>query len=68
MHECSDGAVCYSYQLWITHQLERMGEWVTNIAEKVVFLASAKLVNFVKTQLSIDLRIKKKAKFYSQTL
>jgi len=41
-----DDAIAYTYQLWIIHQLERIGDRVTNIAESVVFLATGKVVNF----------------------
>ncbi|MFK5895214.1 MAG: phosphate signaling complex protein PhoU [Pseudomonadota bacterium] len=39
-------AICCTYQLWIIHQLERIGDRVTNIAESVVFQATGKVVNF----------------------
>lgn len=41
-----DQAISCTYQLWIIHQLERIGDRVTNIAESVVFLATGKVVNF----------------------
>ncbi|MCW8931716.1 MAG: phosphate signaling complex protein PhoU [Gammaproteobacteria bacterium] len=44
--ETPDEAICCTYQLWIIHQLERMGDRVTNIAESVVFIATGKVVNF----------------------
>ena len=40
-----ENSVCYTYQLWIIRQLERMGDRVTNIAESVIFLATGRLVN-----------------------
>lgn len=39
-------AISYTYQLWIIHQLERIGDRVTNIAESIVFLSDGKVVNF----------------------
>ncbi len=39
-------SINYTYQLWIIHQLERVGDRVTNIAESVVFLSTGKVVNF----------------------
>ena len=39
-------AIESTYQLWVIHQLERMGDRVTNIAESVVFLATGKVVNY----------------------
>ena len=39
-------AIGCTYQLWIIHQLERIGDRVTNIAESVVFVATGKVVNF----------------------
>ena len=39
-------AIGCTYQLWIIHQLERIGDRVTNIAESVIFLATGKVVNF----------------------
>lgn len=39
-----EGVVNYTYQLWIIHQLERVADRVTNIAESVVFLATGKVV------------------------
>jgi phosphate transport system protein len=44
--EQSEKAVDYTYQLWIIHQLERIGDRVTNIAESIVFLSTGKVVNF----------------------
>ena len=41
-----DKAICCTYQLWIIHQLERIGDRVTNIAESVVFISTGKVVNF----------------------
>lgn len=46
MQKNPDDAIAYTYQLWIVHQLERVGDRVTNIAESVVFLATGKVVNF----------------------
>ncbi|MFK5986091.1 MAG: phosphate signaling complex protein PhoU [Pseudomonadota bacterium] len=46
MQDYPDNAVCYTYQLWIIHQLERIGDRVTNIAESVVFQSTGKVVNF----------------------
>lgn len=46
MQNNPDEAIAYTYQLWIIHQLERVGDRVTNIAESVVFLATGKIVNF----------------------
>jgi phosphate transport system protein len=46
MQEKPDQSVCCTYQLWIIHQLERIGDRVTNIAESVVFLDTGKVVNF----------------------
>lgn len=46
MQEDPDKAVSCTYQLWIIHQFERIGDRVTNIAESVVFLATGKVVNF----------------------
>jgi phosphate transport system protein len=46
MQEHPEKAVCCTYQLWIIHQLERVGDRVTNIAESVVFQATGKVVNF----------------------
>ena len=46
MQSNPDKAVSCTYQLWIIHQLERIGDRVTNIAESVVFLATGKVVNF----------------------
>ena len=46
MEASPDQAICCTYQLWIIHQLERIGDRVTNIAESVVFLATGKVVNF----------------------
>lgn len=46
MQSNPERAVYYTYQLWIIHQLERIGDKVTNIAESVVFLATGKVVNF----------------------
>ena len=42
----NDEATNYTYQLWIIHQLERIGDRVTNIAESIVFLSTGKVVNF----------------------
>ncbi len=39
-------SISYTYQLWIIHQLERIGDRVTNIAESIVFLAIGKVVNY----------------------
>lgn len=46
MQAYPDQAISCTYQLWIIHQLERIGDRVTNIAESVVFLATGKVVNF----------------------
>lgn len=46
MKSYPDKAISCTYQLWIIHQLERIGDRVTNIAESVVFLATGKVVNF----------------------
>lgn len=46
MQKNPDDAIAYTYQLWIIHQLERIGDRVTNIAESVVFLATGQVVNF----------------------
>lgn len=46
MQSNPERAVYYTYQLWIIHQLECIGDKVTNIAESVVFLAIGKVVNF----------------------
>ncbi|WP_281401032.1 PhoU domain-containing protein [sulfur-oxidizing endosymbiont of Gigantopelta aegis] len=37
MQSNPEDAITYTYQLWIIHQLERMGDRVTNIAECVIF-------------------------------
>ena len=46
MQNGSEQAVSCTYHLWIIHQLERVGDRVTNIAESVVFIATGKVVNF----------------------
>lgn len=46
MQSNPEKAIYCTYQLWIIHQLERVGDRVTNIAESVVFLATGKVVNF----------------------
>ena len=38
-------AITYTYQLWIIHQLERIGDRVSNIAESIIFLSTGKIVN-----------------------
>ncbi len=38
-------AIACTYHLWIIHQLERIGDRVTNIAESIVFLSTGKVVN-----------------------
>ena len=40
-----ENAINYTYQLWIIHHIERVGDRVTNIAESVIFQATGKLVN-----------------------
>lgn len=45
MQNSPELAVSCTYQLWIIHQLERIGDRATNIAENVVFLATGKVVN-----------------------
>ncbi len=46
IEEVPEKAIFCTYQLWIIHQLERMGDRVTNIAESVVFITTGKVVNF----------------------
>lgn len=45
MKENSSRAIFGTYKLSITHYLERIGDRVTNIAEKIVFLSTGKVVN-----------------------
>lgn len=41
----ADNPIACTHHLWIIHQLERMGDRITNIAEKIVFIKTGKLVN-----------------------
>lgn len=42
----SEDSISYTYQLWIVHQLERVADRVTNIAESVIFLSTGEVVNY----------------------
>jgi phosphate transport system protein len=40
--EHPDDFMISAYTLWITHSLERIGDRATNIAERVVYIATSK--------------------------
>lgn len=44
MNDAGGQNTAYTYLLWISHNLERIGDRVTNIAERVVFTDSGRLV------------------------
>ncbi|WP_455209496.1 phosphate signaling complex protein PhoU [Kaarinaea lacus] len=45
MREIADETTSCSQILWVVHNLERIGDRVTNIAERVVFMATGEIVD-----------------------
>lgn len=45
MNHHTDEATSYTHTLWVAHNVERIGDRVTNIAERIVFLATGENVD-----------------------
>ena len=52
-----------TYLLWTAHDLERIADRATNIAERVIFLVTGKLVGSGHLILTLPIRLMAKARY-----
>jgi phosphate transport system protein len=46
-----------TFLLWVAHNLERIGDRVTNVCERVIYMATGEIVEFVDHQPDGDVGV-----------
>jgi phosphate transport system protein len=46
-----------TFLLWVAHNLERIGDRVTNVCERVIYMATGEIVEFTDRQPETDLDV-----------